>query len=272
MSVWDTYQNHANVRGDAKREAALKREIRTINNRLPDSLSYQIVDIYDGEHGYNITGERAQEAKVQQRVAIINSDNLNEKMIISLPGEDIENGSLVFWMDNYWLVVERDANVTVYTKAKLLQCNHLLRWVSDEGLICEQWCCVEDGTKYLTGEFEDRNFVITRGDSRIYLTIARNTETVKLDRTRRFIIDDEDSPRPLVYSLTKPLKLGGAYNKMGVYKFVLQEVQATEDDNIELRIADYYKSFPKVEPADTGDGDIDDTDDTPTETGKTVWL
>ena len=110
---------------------------------------------------------------------------------------------------------------------------------------------------------------MTRGDSRIYLSIARNTETVKLNRQNRFIIDDEDAPRPLAYTLTKPLKLGGAFNKMGVFKFVLQEVQTTEDDNIELRIADYYKSFPKVEPADTGDGDIEDT---PTETGKKVWL
>ena len=76
----------------------------------------------------------------------------------------------------------------------------------------------------------------------------------------------------MVYSLTKPLKLGGAYNKMGVYKFVMQEVQATEDDNIELRIADYYKSFPKDESADAGYGDIDEIDNTPDETGKKVWL
>ena len=147
MSVWDTYQSQAEVRGMAKREATLKREVRTINSRLPDSLSYQLVDIYDGEHGYNITSEENQAAKIVQNVAIVNSDNLNEKTIFALPGEDIENGSLVFWMDNYWLVVERDANTTVYTKAKLLQCNHLLRWVTDNDLICEQWCVVEDGTK-----------------------------------------------------------------------------------------------------------------------------
>lgn len=49
----------------------------------------------------------------------------------------------------------------------------------------------------------------------------------------------------LSYLLTKPLKMGMAYGNDGVYKFVLQEVTATADDNFELQIADYYKYFPK---------------------------
>ena len=123
----------------------------------------------------------------------------------------------------------------------------------------------------MTGEYEDRNFVVTRGDSRIYLSIARNTETVKLNRQNRFIIDDEDAPRPLAYSLTKPLKLGGAYNKQGVYKFVLQEVTTTDDDNIELRIADYYKHFPTTTSIDNGNGTVIDIENTDAN-GKKVWL
>ena len=216
-----------------------------LNSRLPDSLSYHTAIIFDPEHGFNITSEEMAGAAIEQNVAIINSDNLNEKYIYSMPGEDIQNGSLVHWMDNYWLVTERDANTTVYTRAKLLQCNYLLRWVSDEDLICEQWCVVEDGTKYLTGEYEDRNFVVVRGDSRIAVTIARTKETVKLERTNRFLIDDPEASTLLAYTLSKPLKLGGVFNNQGVYKFVLQEVNSTVDDNHELRIADYYKHFPR---------------------------
>ena len=72
-----------------------------------------------------------------------------------MPGETIKHGSLVHWMDQYWLVVEKDYNTTLYTRAKLQQCNYLLRWVSEDAVIHEQWCIVEDGTKYLTGELED---------------------------------------------------------------------------------------------------------------------
>lgn len=262
--AFELYQSRSRVRGYTKRDTNLNREIRTLKNKIPDSLSYQTVTVYDQEHGYNITDESMSRCAYKQNVAIINSDNLDEKYIYSLPGEDIQHGSLIEWMDNYWLVNERDANTTVYTRAKLIQCNYLLKWVSDEERIIEQWCMVEDGTKYLTGEFEDRHFVVTRGDSRIAITIAKNKETAKFTREQRFLVDDEDSPQKLAYLLTKPLKAGHTYNKQGIYKFVLQEVTSTIDDNQELGIADYYKHF-------TRDTVLDDDNSTET-TGKKVWL
>lgn len=255
MGVWDTYESRIAARGGTKRGAALRRETRMVGTKVKDNLSYHTVTIDD----------------VAQEVAVINSDNLNEKTIIALPGEDIGHGSLVYWMDNYWLITERDANTTVYTRAKMMQCNHLLKWVSDDNTIHEQWCIIEDGTKYLTGEYEDRNFVVTRGDSRIAMTIARNEHTVKFDRECRFLIDDPESDHKLAYLLTKPLKLGATFNNKGVFKFVLQEVTATDDDNHELGIADYYKHFPKA-PADGGDESTTPDDNVSDDTGKKVWL
>lgn len=246
MSVWDIYESRIDVRGNSKREAIKRNELRNIDRHLPDNLSYTQCTL-DG---------------VEQTVAIINSDNLDEKTILSLPGEDIRHGALVEWMDQHWLVVERDANTTLYTRAKLLQCNYLLKWVTEDKVIHEQWCCVEDGTKYLTGELEDRNFVVTRGDSRIAITIARNSDTAKLKRESRFIVDDPESSKMLSYLLTKPLKLGMTYGGNGVYKFVLQEVTATADDNFELQIADYYKYFPKEGLEDN----------TSIDTNREVWL
>lgn len=147
MGVWDTYESRISAHGGTKRNASLLRELRTIDRRLPENLSYQTVAIYPQEYGYNIESEEASEHCLMRNVAIINSDNLNEKTLISMPSEDVELGSLVYWMDEYWLVCERDANTTVYTRTKLLQCNHLLRWISDDKQIIEQWCVVEDGTK-----------------------------------------------------------------------------------------------------------------------------
>lgn len=131
MSVWDSYNSLSEIRGVTKRERALLREQRYISKKLPDNLSYFTVTIDD----------------VSQDVAIINSDNLDEKVIISMPNEDIRHGGLVYWMDCYWMVAEKDANKEVYAKGKLLQCNYLLKWVDSDGVIREQWCNVEDGTK-----------------------------------------------------------------------------------------------------------------------------
>lgn len=124
-------------------------------------------------------------------------------------------------------------------------------------------------TTDLTGEFEDRNFVVTRGDSRISVQIARNPHTSAFTRERRFLIDDDDSPHKLAYLLTKPLKRGLTYNNEGTYKFVLQEVTATEYDNHELGLADYYHYFPKDTDVPSVDPPSADDDSTG---GKKVWI
>ena len=131
MSVWDTYAARTQVMGKTMRDISFNKEVSRLNRLLPNSLSYHLA-IVDG---------------VERNVAIINSDNLNEKTMISMPLEDFDCGGLVEWMDNHWLITEKDANNELYTKVKLLQCNHILRWVDENDIIREQWCVVEDGTK-----------------------------------------------------------------------------------------------------------------------------
>ena len=254
MGVMDVYRSRMERNGLTLHDAALKREVRYLDRKIPNNLSYQTVSI-DGE---------------TQNVAVINSDNLNEKYIYSMPGEDIKHGGYVYWMDNYWLVTERDTNTTVYTRAIMIQCNFHLHWIDPTGNLHDQWCIIEDGTKYLTGEFTDRDFITTRGDSRIAMTIARNEFTEKFDRESRFLIDDPNSAIVLAYTLSKPLKLFNVFNGRGVYKFVLQEVVSTCNDNTELMVADYYK-YHKDDSASSGegnDGEIEGTGDG----RKKVWI
>lgn len=264
MSVWESYNARLNAHGYDKRSAVLQRERHLLGAKLPDNLSYQEL-VVDGK---------------VRNLAVINSDNLDLKTVCSPPGEDIRHGSLVEWMDNRWLVTERDANNELYTKAKMRQCNYLLRWIADDGAIVERWCIVEDGTKYLTGEYGDNQYIITRGDSRISMTIARDEYTVKLNRSNRFLIDDYDSTNILAYRLTKPFKLGGGYNGNGVLYFVLQECNTEDSDNFELHIANYYDYFPKKTQNNDDNGQPEDNEflhggregQRPGRSGKKVWL
>ena len=230
MSVWDNYKARIEVSGVTKRDKVLNRERRFLKNKTKNSLSH---------HEVMINGEL-------REVSVIDTGNLNEKFIISDVGEDFNCGEIMEFADNNWLITEKDANNEIYSKGKVIQCNHLLKWIDDKGIIHQQWCVIEDGTKYLTGEYEDRTFVVTRGDSRIAMTIGRNDDTKHFSRGMRFIIDDEDSQTKLSYLLTKPLKVGKVFNNLGVYSFVLQEVVTTDDDNLELGIADYYKYYGKI--------------------------
>ena len=50
----------------------------------------------------------------------------------------------------------------------------------------------------------------------------------------------------LAYEITKPNKMFNVYNGKGVFRFILQEVQLTPDDNKQLRIADYTKWKPSM--------------------------
>ncbi|MCD8376855.1 MAG: hypothetical protein LUD69_07915 [Oscillospiraceae bacterium] len=272
MSVWSDYDTRMESKGGSRLRTSLLREERFIDRKLPNSLSYFPVEVYPPEYTYNVTGDEAQENKVRQSVAIISTTTTDTRTIITMPHDDIQLGALVYWMDNYWLVSDRDANTAVYTKATLTQCNHLLKWITAEHEIIEQWCMVSDGTKYLIGTYEDKDFFTTRADARMGMTIGKNAQTVLFDRTYRFLIDDSDAPVKMAYSLTKPLKIGDVYNGCGVYGFTLHEVSATDDDNHELGIADYYRHFPKDDLSNSDLIDEDSTAEDVPPPGKKVWL
>lgn len=253
MNPWNTYHARHALHGETSRDREKYNLMNRLSRQIPSTLSYRNVDI-DGE---------------DRNIVILNSDNLNQKTLCSLPGEDIRHGAYIDWMNHKWLVTERDANSEIYTKCIMLQCNYLLRWVNDSGEIIERWSIVEDGTRYLTGEFSDSFLVATKGDSRIAVTLPKDLETLALDRDVRFIIDDYSSPHPLAYRLTKPFKLGGSYDENGVVIFVMTECNTENDDNIELHIADYYKHFPREGENNNSsvDTSVDDSD-----SGRRGWI
>lgn len=253
MNPWNTYHARHALHGETSRDREKYNLMNRLSRQIPSTLSYHNVDI-DGE---------------DRNIVILNSDNLNQKTLCSLPGEDIRHGAYIDWMNHKWLVTERDANSEIYTKCIMLQCNYLLRWINDSGEIIERWSVVEDGTRYLTGEFSDSFLVATKGDSRIAVTLPKDLETIALDRDARFIIDDYSSPHPLAYRLTKPFKLGGSYDENGVVIFVMTECNTENDDNIELHIADYYKHFPREGENNNSSVDIsvDDLD-----SGRRGWI
>lgn len=236
MGAWDTYKARREAQGADLREATLLREQRFLSANLPKRLSY---------HNAIIDG-------MERQVAFINSDNLETKTVLSLPGEDIPHGGLIEWAQSRWLVTQRDYNNEVYTKAIVRQCNYLLKWVDASGVIQQRWCIVEDGTKYLTGEWGDNEFVLQRGDSRIALTITKDAATLALTRQNRFIIDDYASSDVIAYRLTKPFRLGGSYGETGVLHFVLQECNTEDSDDLVGHIANYYDYFPRTNGTQNG--------------------
>ena len=233
MGVWDTYEarlGSADTPGDqARRNAKATHAQDRIRRKIADSLSYKTVMV-DGN-------------EFKLSVADVTGDYTTKK-IYSLPGEDLPHGSLVEWAEGIWLITEVDPHRELYNEGLMRRCNYYLRWIDDKGDIISRWCVVEDGTKYLIGE--RRSELMTIGDARIAVTIGKDADTSKLSRGKRFLIDDIDAgDQVLAYEITKPNKLFNVYNGKGVFRFILNEVNMTDNDNPELRIADFYSWAPK---------------------------
>lgn len=247
MNVWDTYNARLVINGATRRENALARTQGYINRKLSSSLSYQSVIIND----------------TTQSVSITDTEELNIKTICALPGENLIHGGIVDWEENKWIITEVDAHNEVYEKGVIQQCNHLLRWRNSLGNIVEKWSIVEDGTKYLIGEKQED--IISVGDARIAVTVPKDSDTINLKRGNRFLIDDVNTEEILAYQITKPNRLYNIFNNNGIYRYILKEVNTTDNDNLELRVADYYQpsmntdtdSFPDI---------VDDNDE------KRVWI
>lgn len=247
MDMWEAYNSRLNANGEEYRKASLTRTQEYIKRKLSSSLSYQEVAI-------NGTA---------QQVSVTDTKELNKKTICSLPGENLTHGAVLDWEDNKWLITEIDARDEVYSKGIMQQCNHLLRWRNSDGEIVEKWSIVEDGTKYMIGEKQED--MISVGDARIAVIVPKDSDTVKLRRGNRFLIDDLDTDEVLAYEITKPNRFYNNFNGEGIFRYILKEVNITDNDNIELRVADYYQP-PMNTSKDSYPDIIDDND------GKKVWL
>lgn len=226
-SPFDDYRERLSLSGEDKREAVKRRADAYLSRKFGESLSYKEVDI----DGY-LTA-----------LIVLSTEEMNVKKIRSMPGEDLPHGGLVYWAENYWLITEIDADNELYSKGTMTQCNFILKWKKANGDIVERWSIVEDGTKYLIGE--KTQSIMSIGDARLAVTVGRDEETVNINRGMRFVIDDPDTSEPLVYQVTKPNKKYNVYNGRGVLRFIMNEVNSTEFDNMELRIADYHSPTGK---------------------------
>lgn len=89
--------------------------------------------------------------------------------------------------------------------------------------------------------------MMTTGNARIAVTIAKDADTNRLARGARFLVGDEDSEEVMCYRISKPNNMFNIYNGNGVYRFIMTEENITDNDNVELRIADYYSWHPAIE-------------------------
>lgn len=147
---------------------------------------------------------------------------------VSIPNEENEYED--------WIIVYRSDD-TMFAKYNILKCNYTLRWVSDYKLV-EYQVVLRDKKGVGTGLWSNEYMVIL--DNQISLWLPSNIDVDRLSHGDRFIITHNET-NPVSYKITK----ADDVLIKGVTRFTLTQDELSVYDNIELKVADYYKSFPK---------------------------
>lgn len=218
MSFLNTYKKYIVSNGSNTKESMTKTFIEDSYKLMKTNPSYFEVQINDS-------------AELVPALIIDDSKNEEFKQISLAPSYSLKRGDYVSWDGKIWLVTIVDNQGDVYYRGRMLLCStEELKWIDNEGNIFSYPCVFDYGTKANFGVYFDK--FMTLPDGRRQVTVTSNEHTKKIIRDMRFIfggrafvVIDHDyvSDDGLVHINLKDTQLNPA------------------TDNLELRIADYYK-------------------------------
>ena len=139
--------------------------------------------------------------------------------------------------DEYWLCVESYDVAGIHYAGKLGKCMRWLKWQDDGGTICEIPIIVTSASKYNNGEHGDE--VLSIGSDQLLIFAQFNEDTCKLDRGKRFFVDEEKD-NPTVYELTRIDTALYTFMGKGFISMILTECAYTaSEDDLNYGVCDY---------------------------------
>lgn len=147
-------------------------------------------------------------------------------------------GDLIHWQSKWWICTHQQNIHDMFWNGVIERCNHLLKWKDSDGKIIERHCRAEDATKYTLGVTE-QNFNMLLPDTRRSVLIPFDEDTAKLLDGKRLLIDKK-VPEPKSYEITNVDRVTKMYGDNGIIILTCGSSQSSENDNVDLMIADYY--------------------------------
>lgn len=150
--------------------------------------------------------------------------------------------------DEYWLCVESYNINDIHYKGALGKCMRWLRWQDDNGIIQEFPIIVMSASKYNTGERGDE--VLSIGSDQLMVFAPLNDDTIKLDRGKKFFID-EKKDNPTTYELTRTDTALYTFMGKGFMSMILSEcAYAANEDDLKYGVCNYISP---IAPPENGD-------------------
>lgn len=209
MSYLDTYRLRMNQMGTSISDVFSKSTKTFINNTFQDSPFYFSVLINE----------------TPKNVQIIEDQKQDEKIMLSLPDDDISLGDLVLFDNTYW-IVNNHYNNGILPKSIIQKCNHQLKYLIENEIISTPAYITNKST--FGSEIKDIKYIILPdGTLRALVQSNTNNDTITIDR--RFIINNKAWKVIYVDDIS--------YD--GLIQLTLQQDTLNNNDNLALGVADY---------------------------------
>lgn len=158
---------------------------------------------------------------------------------ILVPIGSIKAGYYVKYNDKFWLIRGLVDNNKIYEKSIMVHCNYNLKFISDiTNEVVSYPVHMKNATQYNSGETPKEQETI--GSSKFLIYIPYNSETIKVDHGKRFLLD-RNTDEPTAFEVTQVDTISHNYDDCGVLRLTVVESQFnSETDNKELMVADYY--------------------------------
>lgn len=239
MVDWSLYTDRLQAHGVTPRERTRNYAIYNIDTLMQNSVAYMTAEV-------TMPNE---DSAFEQDFAFLKSDDYAIKYICTRPGERITCGALITWMQHMWLVTDMDVDDDIYMKGTITKCNYMLNYTLPDGTEVSKPSYIRDVTKYLVGENEKK--MVTVGDSRMSVTVAKDDDTDLIRRGTRFLIDDPDAAHKVAYEVTKVDRVTGILDGTGIYKFLVCETNVRPTDDIPDMVSD-NSTYEPGDPLVTG--------------------
>ena len=227
-------------------------------------LSYPIQPEYDDietahvKYLYDIAIDRVDNCQIDGRDFVqsprifdrhyTNSSTQTVSVITIDEDDTFVQGSILSYDGDYWMCLSCLDYHKQYLKGLFQRCNYKLKWQNEKAEIIERWVISQDASAYNSGV--EGNKTLQYGSDQIMIYIPCDSETIKMPRDKRFMIDI-NTDFPTTYKLTRIDTTSRTINGVGYFIWLLTESQLDEQkDNIALMLCDYVAPPVKPQPLD----------------------
>lgn len=166
-----------------------------------------------------------------------NKDLSDDKYVIVPNSTKAGVGSYIEWRNQEWLVfTEEVKTIPTHQQMKVKIVNLTINWIDSGGTIRNYGAYVQNQTLYTLGvSFQGDLISVVDGKMMMYMQNNESTRNIRVG-TRVFIGE-------AVFKIL----FADSVSRKGLINFLMEEDTITENDNRELKIADYWNRIPETE-------------------------